>query len=420
MQDILKKAKSNMAFAGAVFICAGLVFSPALQSIGVALIFLHPFFNGAIKPAFQNLIRNRYGTGLVVYYYLIVLSAFHTSNWPEYQSYVFMQLPLLLIPFGIWKTNFFSRQQLKIIFIVFILSVIITGIASFINYIIHFSEIQEQITHSKPIPIVTGVNHIYYSVLLVSSAALLQWGIFFKAIQKKSEKTAAWACLLIIIVLLHTISARTGLLCFYFEVIASVFWLMAVHGKLVAGFAILAALAILAFIAVTTIPSVKNRLANTELDLHKYASGADINHYSLSMRFAALKTAAAVFKKNPVLGVGPADVQDAMNEEYTLEKSNLIPENQKKPHNQFLYTLVSMGIIGGLVLCYIIFMPVFTGKIFKSYLFLMFIVICFIAFQAEYLLERQVGITFFCLFYIILSSTDLSVPHPLQPVSRQN
>ena len=401
---------SNMAFAGALLISVGFVIagkSPALQSIGVALIFLHPFFNGGIKTGLKNFYLNKYALAMSIYYLLILLSGFHGGDMREYNRLIVMQLPLIFIPFGLSDANALKSGQKNIIFVTLILAVTVTGLASFINYIIHFKEIQEQITHSKPIPIINMASfHIYYSVLLAFSAGLLLWYIFVKGIQKALYKGLAWACLIVIVILLHSISARTGLLCFYAEAGISILWLIFKSKKIVLGFGIAIGLGIMAFGATKIIPSEKNRFENTQLDLHKYESGDNINHYSLSMRFEALKVGWAVFEKNIIMGVGPANVASAMDAQYTLGKSELITENRIKPHNEFLYALVSMGIIGFVALCFMIFLPVINGAVFRDYIFLMFIVVCIASFQVEYLLERQVGITFFCLFYTLLSTID--------------
>jgi len=398
-----------MAFIGAFLVCCGFIIAentPAPQSIGVALVFLHPIFNGGIKTGLKHLYTNKYALAMVLYYLLILLSFFHGGNMALYNQLIVMQLPLIFIPFGLSGIKSLKPDQKIIIFAALIASVTIAGIASFINYLVYFDEIQERITRSKPIPIVTGINHIYYSVLLAFSAGILQWQIFVTGIQNKLYKRAAWTALIVIIILLHTISARTGLLCFYAEAGASILWLIFKSGKIMLGLSIALGLGILAFATTKIIPSEKNRFDNTKLDLHKYESGDNINHYSLSMRFEALKVGWAVFEKNILTGVGPANVPDAMFNQYAIENSQLIISNRIKPHNEFLYALVSMGIIGAASLCFMMFLPVFSGAVFLNYLFLMFIVVCLTAFQVEYLLERQVGITFFCLFYILLSGMD--------------
>jgi len=418
MGELLKKATSNLAFLGALFISVGFMIAertPAPQSIGVALIFLHPFFNRGVRPALINLVRSPYAYGLAAYYLLILVSAWHGGNMHEYGTLIFMQLPLVLIPFGLYKADMFSARQRNIILGALVGAAVIAGIASFVNYVIHSETINEQIKHSKPISIVTGVNHIYYSIILAFSAAILQWMLFVDRINDRLWRNLAIGGLVIIVFLLHTISARTGLVCFYIEVGVSTIWITARRKKVVPGLFIVAGMALLAFLSIKFAPSIKNRLDNTKVDIHQYTSGENINHYSISQRLEALKIGYGVFKKNPLTGVGPANVQNAMYAEYALEKSQLEQDNRIKPHNQFLYTLVSLGIVGGLVLCFILFMPFVSGHAFKNYLLLMFLVVCLVAFQFEYMLERQVGITFFCLFYGIIGPWATKAP-----ISREN
>jgi len=412
MKKIIALLLPNMAFIGAMLISAGFIVAektPAPQSIGVVMIFLHPFLNGGLKTAFQNIYKNRYATAMAVYYLLIVLSIWHLGNLSVYKQWVVMQLPLVLVPFGLSDEKSISKPQRNIIFATLIGVVTLAGIISFINYIIHFQAIQESITHSKPIPIVTGINHIYFSVLLAFAAGILQWGLFIEKMQRPLYRRAAWITFIIIVILLHTIAARTGLFCFYAEAVTSILWLFFKSKKILTGIFIGLGLVSLAVITVKIIPSESNRFDNTRLDLHKYESGDNINHYSVSMRFEALKVGWTVFMKNMINGVGPANITEAMDQEYTLENSDLITINRIKPHNEFLYSLVSMGIIGFSALCFMIFFPVFNGAVFRNYLFFMFIIVCVIAFQAEYLLERQVGITFFCLFYILLSNEQKDI-----------
>jgi O-antigen ligase len=405
-QSLFKKATSNMAFAGAILICIGFVFgdrTPAPQSIGVGLIFAHPFFNLKIKSALKNLYTNKYALGLVAYYLLILLSAFNTVSWQIYREIILMQVPFIVMPFGLYSSKVLSAKQKDIVLATLVSAVLLAGIASFINYLIHWEAIQESITHSKPIPIITKVNHIYYSVLLAFSAGVLQWWLFVRKILNKNYKILAWIGFVIAVALLFSISARTGLLCFYAQIGASILWLIFKQKKILHGIAIGVAMILLGYATVKLVPSLASRMGNTKKDLNKYNSGEDVNNYSIATRIKALIVGAHVFKNNPIFGVGPSEVREKMDQEYSVEQSSLTYENRVKPHNQFLYVMVSMGIVGGLILCYIMFMPFVTKDVFRNYLLLIFLTIFIFAFQAEYMLERQVGTTFFCLFYVMLS-----------------
>src|ERR1017187_6197164 len=130
---------SNMAFVGVLLICAGFIIAertPAPQSIGVALIFLHPFFNRGIKKGLQNIIFNKYAIAMAIYYLLILLSIFHFGNLHLYSQLVLMQIPLIFIPFGLSDPDAISHKKRDIVFITLITAVIIAGVASFVNYLL--------------------------------------------------------------------------------------------------------------------------------------------------------------------------------------------------------------------------------------------------------------------------------------------
>lgn len=176
------------------------------------------------------------------------------------------------------------------------------------------------------------------------------------------------------------------------------------------GISLLSAMVITFIIAIFTVPSLNNRLRNTQKDLNHYNEGKELNHYSISMRLESLKTAWKVYKTSPILGVGVADINQEMNAQYEADKSPLMHENRKLPHNQFLQTLTSLGLAGLFSLLLIFIYPFFkpnkylTGSKFQ-YLFLAFLVLCFFSFQVESILERQIGVTFFSLFYILLGNS---------------
>lgn len=165
----------------------------------------------------------------------------------------------------------------------------------------------------------------------------------------------------------------------------------------------LTAVGIIALVlAVSFVPALQQKYQNTKTDIERYRTGGDINYYSISTRLTAMENAWQIFKKNPVLGVGPADLEVEVKQQYELDQTRLIEENRKNPHHQFMETLVTIGLPAFLLLCLIFIIPFSNGSATRNLLFLLFLVIVFVSFQVESVLERQVGIIFFCFFYLSL------------------
>ena len=157
-------------------------------------------------------------------------------------------------------------------------------------------------------------------------------------------------------------------------------------------------------IAIKTVPSWKNRLENTKTDFSKLKQKDDINHYSLSMRFEALKTGLKVFDNHQLTGVGEGGLQKSMTEEYNKSNSVLTIENHILPHNQFLQNGCTTGVFSVIFLLLIFILNGIISVRGNNYLLLSFLTIMFFSFQFESFLERQAGITFFILFLLILKA----------------
>jgi O-antigen ligase len=400
----------NIAFIGALLMVSGTVIAeatPAFLSVGCVFILLHPFINDGFKSTYQAIRANRFVWPLLIYYLLILATFFYTHDTFEYGLYIQRQLPLIFLGIGLAIPGIFSRKQVNIIFSTLVGAVLVAGIASFVNYMLHFDEINESITHSKPIPIVTRVNHIHYSILLAFSVLILLYQLLITGIADRVYRNIAIAVAVVLFLLLHTIAARTGLAAFYISVFVGIIWYMARRKKLGLAIMLIAGVCISGILAVSFIPSLKTRFENTRYDLQRYSNGEDPNNYSISERFESTKNAYRLWQRHPLVGVAPADLRDEVYKQYEMDNTQLQGDNRTLPHNQFLLTATCMGIIGFLVLLWMFLLPLFNRNARHCILFMLFMVLCFVSFQVESVLERQVGISFFCLFYMILS-TQLS------------
>ena len=404
---IMAFLRKNMAFIGGLILVTGLVFSPALQSIGVAMVGLSIFFS---KPFKINARQNIFPLVLISLLLVSFLSGIYADNHHEFWEKIKVKLPMVLLPIGFFSRSIFTRRQFNNILLLFILSVFLAGAITMLNYFIHFAEINEQLLHSKPIYILYAVerehnnqvNHIYYSIML----AFAIWGAFYLYREygsgEKLKKNLILVTGLLLLVFLHVVAARTGLFGFYASALMAMGWLIIKEKKIILGIACALALGLVFITAYKLLPSWQNRLTNAKEDISRMSDGKDINHYSMSMRKEALKTAWEVYKKHPVLGVGAGDLPDEMEKQYTSDNSILIKENRKLPHNQFLQELVTTGPIGLFVLLLVFILPFTNGGAWRNLLFLSFIVICLVAFQVESVIERQAGVSFFCFFYLAI------------------
>jgi O-antigen ligase len=105
---------------------------------------------------------------------------------------------------------------------------------------------------------------------------------------------------------------------------------------------------------------------------------------------------------NPIVGTGIGDVTDVMmhtSKNYNV--TNIL--NTYDPHNQYLFTLLSTGIAGLLVLIIFLIAPLYLAFLQKDYLYILFSCLFILLCITETALEIQKGIAFYTLFFSLLA-----------------
>ncbi|MBK7427546.1 MAG: O-antigen ligase family protein [Saprospiraceae bacterium] len=162
--------------------------------------------------------------------------------------------------------------------------------------------------------------------------------------------------------------------------------------------AVAAGMSIILFFATQSIPSLEARFDYMVHDI-ELLTEKDVGNYSDGDRFRSIYIGWRVFLNNPVLGSDLADLPQAMTTEYNEVYGQTVPV--RIPHNQFIYILASMGLLGVITIFPGLFIPFFK-KFLRSNPFIlihgaMFIASCMI----EPTMEGTQGIMFHLLFLLL-------------------
>lgn len=146
---------------------------------------------------------------------------------------------------------------------------------------------------------------------------------------------------------------------------------------------------------------LKGKINELYLSYLTYQAGGNPNGHSFIQRIEHFKTALHLVKSNWLFGVGIGDVQSAFELQYVTDNSILNPDNRHKSHNQFLTAWISLGILGFILLIYILFSPLFDKNIQFSVLIVSISLI--FSFFTQDMIETQAGVTIFALFYSLVN-----------------
>lgn len=123
-------------------------------------------------------------------------------------------------------------------------------------------------------------------------------------------------------------------------------------------------------------------------------------------RLLYLKAAFSIIENNFITGVGTGDIQDAFNNYYEKNESELKPQYRVRTHNQFLAFFITLGIFGFIWFSYATIYPLF---IFVKNNFILAVAqfVLLLSFLTEDTLETQAGITLY-IFIIALGIIDMN------------
>lgn len=323
-------------------------------------------------------------------------STTYSDNEKVANAKLFLKLPMLLLPFALPLVREMGEKRKNLLLMSFMFMVFVVGLGSTIHYFMHFEELNKLVLQAKPIPILGRIYHIQFSVFNALSIFI---GIHFYMKYKGKKISYLFLSLALAnFIMLHILAARTGLFSFYI----SAFLLLVYYSikyKSIQGFASISLLFLSLIGAYLFSTSFRNRCADTKKDLTTYMQGSYPNHFSNTQRLMALETGWNLFKANWAKGVGIGDVKTEMLVQYDIENSKLLPETRKKPHNQFLESMLQSGVLAALFLLWIFVVPFCSSN---KLLLGAFILLMFFSMQFESLLERQSSLYVFLFFYVLL------------------
>ena len=118
-------------------------------------------------------------------------------------------------------------------------------------------------------------------------------------------------------------------------------------------------------------------------------------------RYYITKACFNIIESSPLIGIGAGDRMDEMEKQYTvLEIGDRY--THYPPHNQYLDTLMTVGVPGLVLLLLLLVLPLVEAFRTKNELSFFFIIIVALCALSESILERQMGLLFFGLFYGLL------------------
>ena len=350
--------RSPVIFILMVSMLASALFLPrAFLSVSMILFFLVSLMHRRVKEQLINFTRSPLLWGMSILFLLPLVSGLWSEDQKQWQNILRMKLPLVLMPlafagsFGILKKNW---QQLAYIFI----ALVAAGTAwSMMQYLPDKSAVHAGYLRSTIIQTPLENDHVRFSWLVHVAILAAVW-LFWKNKIKSSLYSWFMAAVAIwLILFLHILAARTGLLCFYLSLVIVAIWIIFKKAKPLFGAVLLISLFVLPVTAYLLLPTFQNRARYFLYDLSYFKKTQYLEGTNDATRVISLKAGWNIMNTYPLKGSGFGDLDLKSKEWYAVHYPQMSEADKILPSSEWLVYGAGCGWPGFIIFTFLMILP---------------------------------------------------------------
>lgn len=388
--------KSQIYLAGLMLIAIGLTLSPALMSIGQAVIVLNWLFSAGAKARYAQMLKNKALMVFLAIFILHIVGLVYTQNFEYALKDIKIKLPLLLIPIVVASFREIDKREIHYIFYSLLSSVFISSIISLYLYLSIDHSVQDNIRSISPI-----ISHIRLS-LIACVAFFISLYFAFESYSLNKKRALLFSIYAVwMLVFIGILGARAGYLAILVATLSIIIYKCIEYKKFSYLIYAILTLMILSFLMFQFNDSVNKRVKEVFTEVESYNKGENASGKSISQRFVYWKIAKHLIAENTIIGVGTGDIDDAFKNYYATHETGLELQYQHRAHNQYLTILCTFGLLGFLIFIIALLYPFISTKAYTQMLSIAFMIILLLSMITEDTLETQAGATFVAYFYAL-------------------
>lgn len=376
-----------------------MLFSTAIMSISTILLAANGILNPQVGGYFKALFKDWVLIALVTLCLIFALSGLNSSNMGDYVFAVRTKLPLLLMPVCLLTFRNISTKQFLFILLSFSYITTIVSIIVAFNAFSHFGSGNIATGGS----IETPINHVRYSLIVAFAIMTGAYTLYKDYKYGWVEMVFRIFSICFLIIFLHSIAVRSGLVAFYMLFILTACFYLFKKGKGWMTLLVVSSLVAFSILAFKFVPTLQVKKDYMAYEWYMYNHGQADSSYSNDIgRYRSYMVAVKLLKAHPAFGVGIGDIDDSTIARFKKLYPHAPKEQFFTAHNQYLFVLSAMGWIGGGLFIICLFIPLFLYNNYKSFLFIGFQLIMLMSFIFEAPLQEQTGLTFYWFFTLFI------------------
>ena len=250
----------------------------------------------------------------------------------------------------------------------------------------------------------------YYAMYLSFAMSNILFFMLIRQSVRGYVQIAGHILILVFLTLMIVLlSSKAGLLLWISVVVFYTGIMMFRYKRWLGATAFAAIAAIVFLVLILAFPKAAGRVSQASKEIRMQYPQGDQGQ-STGERLAIWKASEEIIRRNLAFGVGTGDVKDALMEQYKADSLEKVRTLKLNAHNQYLQTLITLGIFGLTLLAGLFVVPGISAFRKEYYIYFAFLFITGISMFFESMLERQAGVVFYALFNALLYSLYPSDP----------
>lgn len=392
--------KSRIAIFCIVGMFAGFLVSRVVLSVSMFL-----FGMNAIRDVHpREWLKQRWwllGLGWVAMY---AISYFWSDNKGEWGNHLQTKLPFLLLPLAFSYQPAFSRNQLKTLTISLGLMLSFAALYSMSFFLINPEFYIQEYHVSHLLPTLPKQDHIRCSLAMT---LYIVWAVYvWPKLESKGVRRMIAGVIVLLVVYLHVLAAKTGLASLYLFFIAWGIFIVVARRKIV-GLIILVAIPLVIILAIKFVPTLKERANYIDYTIYMFTHGDDSGNIGDIARIISYRLAVKSIEAQPLTGAGTGDMKHDMDLLYEQHYPQVPEHGRLLPHNQLLTIGVGAGVPAMLLFLLWLIAPLRQVKRNRQgFFFVVVWLLLFFQLMIEPVLEVQFGVFVF-LYFLLLQMQEL-------------
>lgn len=384
---------------------------PHITGYFVGIIALDWLLSGSWREKWKQMMNHRIVFFFIAVYLMYLLGMLYSEDAYEGGKNMFLKITMFFFPLIFLAPGYFQLPSLKLILKTFLFGCLLSSLVMFVHAVYEWIITGKNIFSYSALTNILDLNPAYIAMYLGFCIFVLLLPFFHMNVPRlfASGRISIILSLFFALMIL-LLSARQEMIASALLGGIGMLAYFARRQKVAMGLIAAASLILIIGAIVILLPQTKMRLSKIETEFNEPYSDSTAN--SVTLRKVIWQSSLEIIAAHPLFGVGTGDVSTELLKKYEANRLMVPAAKNLNAHNQYLQTTLAIGLFGLFLLLLSFGAGIRLAIMYRSPLYLLFLLLFMICILTESMLEAESGVVFFAFFNALLARNAL-LPEPV-------